>query len=84
VTTSNVGWLEAARLVVPHMSQRPLHEGGELRLMTRTSFGKGLLELTPHCGESDAHAIGGSLQTLTMGDSYRCLCFTIRQFESSP
>jgi len=74
------GWrdFETVWSVVSQMSQRPLHESRELRLMARTSFGKGLLELTPHCGKSDAHVVRGILQTTTMGDGYRCLCFTIR------
>jgi hypothetical protein len=43
------------------MSQRLVHERCELRLMACARLGKGLLELAPRCGKSDAHAIGGSL-----------------------
>ena len=66
------------------MRERPVHESRTLSLMAGPGLGKGLLQLAPRCGESNAHSISCSLQAVTIGDRYRRLCFTIGEVKGSP
>jgi hypothetical protein len=59
-------------------------KGGKLGLMACAGLGKNLLELAPRRGEGNPHVIGGSLQTMTAGNGYCRLRFTMGQVESSP
>jgi hypothetical protein len=64
------------------MSQRPVHERRQFRLMSCTGFGKRLLKLASRRGKSNSHRVGSSLQTMAVGYGYSYLRLTIGQLES--
>jgi len=64
-------------------SQRPIHQGRELRLLPCARLGKDLLKLAPRGGQRHSHCIGGRLQTIPLRNGYRHMRFTIGQVKRS-